>query len=109
METEKQEVDATQPEIRFITIPEHCSKRGSSPPTYYRHVKLGIDVPPINTGIGQSRIAEHESNAINAALLAGESLEKRRVLVKALIEIRPRLFGRLIEELQLQLDTEQAA
>jgi prophage regulatory protein len=71
--------------MRMIRLPEVKTKTGHGRSTIYQRVKLGLLPPPVRISDKSSAWPDDEIDAVNHALVAGQSTSEIRTLVATLV------------------------
>ena len=79
---------AAPSEVYFDRLSSVLEKRGVSRSSHYKDIKDGKFPRPVKLGLRTVGWPQHETNAVNAARLAGKSDEEIRSLVAQLEAIR---------------------
>jgi prophage regulatory protein len=74
--------------IIFERLPTVLAKRGRGRASHYNDINAGLFPPPVNIGLSAVAWPAHETEAVNAARLAGKSDDEIRKLVADLVASR---------------------
>lgn len=71
-------------QVTLLRLPDVLTRRGRSRSSHYADIKAGLFVRPVLIGLRATGTPDHEVDALNAARIAGRSVEEIKALVSKL-------------------------